>query len=128
MRIAGNSEHRACLLPPAQGVQPPRTRRLTYLLTSSHALREDINTIVRERLVRDGAVHGPAMTTERLVSKGYTNAEKTLAANYAAGDVVAFLRPYKRLDVAKGDELRVVGVDHKDRTVTLEGDTGRTVA
>ena len=36
------------------------------------------------------------MESERLVSKGYTNAEKALAGNYAVGDVVAFHRPYKR--------------------------------
>ena len=49
----------------------------------SHTLHEGINAIVRERLV----------------SKGYTNAEKSLAANCRPGDVVAFHRPYKRLGV-----------------------------
>ena len=98
------------------------------LMAPSHALRERINEIVRERLVRDGAVHGPAMNAERLVSRGYTNAEKTLAANYAPGDVVAFHRPYKRLGVEKGDELRVAGVDRKARTVMLDGKDGQPVA
>ena len=93
----------------------PEERANTGLMAPSHALREGINEIVRERLVRDGAVHGPAMQSERLVSKGYTNAEKSLAANYAAGDVVAFHRPYKRLGVDKGDELRVAGVDRGGR-------------
>ena len=97
-------------------------------LCGSHAIREEINAIVRERLVRDGIVHGPAVTAERLVSKGYTNAEKSLAANYAVGDVVAFHRPYKRLGVEKGDELRVAGVDHKARTVELTGADGRSIA
>ena len=106
----------------------PEERANTGLMAPSHALREDINAIVRERLVRDGAVHGPAMNTERLVSRGYTNAEKTLAANYRAGDVVAFHRPYKRLGVEKGDELRVAGVDHKSRTVMLDGKGGEAVA
>ena len=87
-----------------------------------------VNNIVRERLVRDGAVHGPAMTVERLVSRGYTSAEKTLAANYRPGDTVAFHRPYKRLGVEKGDELRVAGVDHRTRTVNLEGADDRSVA
>ena len=96
-------------------------------MAPSHAIREEINAIVRERLVRDGIVHGPAAVTERLVSKGYTNAEKSLAANYAVGDVVAFHRPYKRLGVEKGDELRVAGVDHKARTVNLAGKDGETV-
>ena len=105
----------------------PDERARTGLMVPSHALREGINDIIRERLVRDGEVHGPAVTAERLVSMGYTNAEKTLAANYAAGDVVAFHRPYRRLGVGKGDERRVLGVDHKARTVMLEGRDGDAV-
>ena len=105
----------------------PERRANTALLAPSHALRERINAIVRERLVRDGAVRGPALNGERLVSRGYTNAEKTLAANYAPGDVVAFHRPYRRLGVEKGDALRVAEVDQKARTVTLEGLDGRSV-
>ena len=97
-------------------------------MAPSHAIRERINEIVRERLVRDGTVHGPAMTAERLISRGYTNAEKALSANYARGDVVAFHRPYKRLGVEKGDELRVAGVDRKAHTVMLEGKDGQSVA
>ena len=61
---------------------PPEARERTGLMAPSHALREGINEIVRERLTRDGIVHGPAMTTERLASRGYTNAEKALARNY----------------------------------------------
>ena len=59
---------------------------------------------------------------------GYTSAEKTLAANYRPGDVVAFHRPYKRLGAEKGDELRVAGVDRAARTVNLEGRDGQHVA
>ena len=106
----------------------PEERAKAGLMAPSHGLREDINAIVRERLVRDGTVHGPAATVERLVSRGYTNAEKTLAANYRPGDTVAFHRPYKRLGVGKGDELRVAGVDRGARTVKLEGADGRAVA
>ena len=65
---------------------------------------------------------------ERLVSRGYTNAEKALAGNYAAGDVVAFHRPYKRIGVEKGDERRVTGVNHRAREVVLESGDGGTVA
>ena len=105
----------------------PEERANAGLMAPSHSLREGINEIVRERLVRDGVVHGPAMAGERLVSRGYTSAEKTLAANYRAGDVVAFHRPYKRLGVEKGDELRVAGVDREGRTVNLEGRDGQHV-
>ena len=103
-------------------------RENTGLMAPSHALRERINEIVRERLVRDGAIVGPAMNAERLVSRGYTNAEKCLAANYAAGGVVAFHRSYKRLGVEKGDELRVAGTDRKAGVVNLVGNEGGTVA
>ena len=57
-------------------------RQTTGLMAPSHALRERINAIVRERLTRDGIIDGPATDGERLVSRGYTNAEKSLAANY----------------------------------------------
>ena len=107
---------------------PPEARERTGLMAPSHALRVGINGIVRERLTRDGVVHGPAMETERLASRGYTNAEKALARNYMPGDVVGFHRPYKRLGVEKGDELRVAGVDRGAGTVTLAGGDGRTVA
>ena len=65
----------------------PEERGRTGVMATSHALREGINGHIRERLVREGRIAGPAMETSRLVSKGYTNAEKSLAANYAPGTV-----------------------------------------
>ena len=106
----------------------PEERERTGVMAPSHTLREGINGHIRERLVREGGIAGPAMETERLVSKGYTNAEKAVGSNYAPGDVVAFHRPYKRLGVDKGDERRVAGVDHRRRIVHLESPDGRTVA
>ena len=106
----------------------PEQRERAGLISPSHALREHINGHIRERLARDGTIHGPAMEAERLVSKGYTKAENAVAGNYAVGDVVDFHRPYTRLGVEKGDKRRVVGVDHAARTVVLEGADGGTVA
>ena len=105
----------------------PEARENTGVMAPSHELRRKINTHIRERLAREGRIHGPAFRGERLVSRGYTNSEKSLAANYAPGDVVAFHRPYKRLGVEKGDELRVSGVDHENQTVVLEGKDGGSV-
>ena len=103
-------------------------RANTGVMAPSHALRQGINGHIRERLAREGRLHGPSMQSERLVSKGYTNAEKALAANYGTGDVVAFHRPYKRIGVEKGDERRVVGVDRKARAVLLDDGKGGRVA
>ena len=102
-------------------------RENTGLMAPSHALRREINGHIRERLAREGRIIGPALQGERLVSYGYTNAEKTVAANYAPGDVVAFHRDYRGLGVAKGDERHVAGVDGAKGTVMLEGPEGETV-
>ena len=69
----------------------PEKRENTGLIAPSHALRHKINAIVRERLIREGQVKGPALETVRLMSRGYTRAQKSLADNYTAGSVVAFL-------------------------------------
>ncbi len=103
-------------------------RENTGVMAPSHALRREINGHIRERLAREGRINGPAMHSERLVSKGYTNAEKALAANYAAGDVVAFHRPYKRIGVGKGDERTVTGVDCANHEVLLDDGKGGAVA
>ncbi len=100
----------------------------TGVMAPSHELRQAINGHIRERLAREGRIHGPAMESERLVSRGYTNAEKALAANYTPGDVVAFHRSYKRIGVEKGDERRVAGVDRKGRAVVLDDGKGCRVA
>ncbi len=98
----------------------PEAREKTGVMAPSHALRHTINEHIRERLAREGRIHGPALGGERLVSKGYTNAEKALAANYSPGDVVAFHRPYTRIGVEKGDERSVVGVDPGNQEVLLD--------
>ena len=105
----------------------PDMRERTGVMSPGHELREAINTHICERLVREGRIAGPALLTKRLVSKGYTNAEKALAANYTPGDVVAFHRSYKRLGVEKGEERRVLGVDREGGTVRLEGPGGSIV-
>ncbi len=105
-----------------------RERENTGVMAPSHELRRDINGHIRERLARDGVIRGSAHEGERLVSHGYTNAEKTLAANYAPGDIVAFHRGYRSLGVEKGDERRVARVDAAVGTVFLEGPKGEEVA
>ncbi len=107
---------------------PEEARANTGIMAPSHKLRRAINDHIRERLAREGRIHGPAMESRRLVSKGYSNAEKALAGNYGIGDVVAFHRPYRRIGVEKGQERRVMGVDYGRREVLLDDGAGATVA
>ena len=101
-----------------------RERERTGLMAPSHELRRLINGYIRERLARDGKIHGPSLQGERLVSYGYTKAEKSLAGNYSPGDVVAFHRAYKTLGVEKGDERQVVDVEQRFGKVLLEQPDG----
>ncbi len=106
----------------------PEAREQTGVMAPSHELRLGINGHIREQLAREGRLHGPAMDGEKLVSKGYTHAEKALAGNYAKGDVVAFYRSYRRIGVEKGDERRVIGRDAARGAVLLEDGKGGSVA
>ena len=106
----------------------PEAREKTGVMAPSHELRLGINGHIRDQLAREGRLHGPAMDGEKLVSKGFTSAEKALAGNYAAGDVVAFYRPYKRIGVEKGDERRVIGRDAARGAVLLDDGKGGSVA
>ena len=106
---------------------PSEQRENTGLIAPSHKLRHKINDIVRERLIREGQVTGPALETTRLMSRGYTRAQKTLADNYTARSVVGFHRSYKRLGVEKGDELKVHNIDRSAGTVNLIGNDGELV-
>ena len=105
----------------------PEQRERTGLMAPSHALRGQINGYIRERLAREGAIRGPALHTDRLVSRGYTRAEKCIAGNYAPGDVVGFHRAYRSLGVGKGEERRVLSVDQAIGSVVLQGNNGASV-
>ena len=102
-----------------------RTR--TGVIAASHALRGEINAVIRGHLIEEGAIHGPARNGERLVSRGMTRAEMADRSNYKPGDRVIFNRPYKTLGVEKGDERVVAGIDEARGAVPLRDGRGNTV-
>ena len=105
----------------------PEQRASAGVIAPTRALRDTINETVRAQLVAEGAIAGPARQGEKLVSRGLTRAEMTVASNYARGDTVIFNRPYKTLGVAAGDERRVAGVDRRWGRVDLADGEGRIV-
>ena len=100
-------------------------RAATGVIAPTRALRDEINATIRDRLIAEGAVHGPARQGEKLVSRGLTNAEMGRAAHYTTDDTVIFNRPYKTLGVEKGDERAVTHVDHRRNRVYLRDGKGR---
>ena len=106
----------------------PEERAAAGVIAPTRALRDEINTRIRENLIAEGAVSGPARRGEKLVTRGLTRAEMARASNYSAGDTVIFNRQYKTLGVEKGDEREVARVDYDRNTVWLDGKGGDPVA
>ena len=105
----------------------PEQRAVTGVTAPTRALRDTINETIRAHLVAEGAISGPAREGEKLISRGLTRAQMTVASNYARGDTVIFNRAYKTLGVAAGDERRVGGVDRQWRRVDLADEHARIV-
>ncbi len=106
----------------------PEQRTKAGVIAPTRSLRDEINMRIREELIAEGAVSGPARKGEKLVSRGLTRAEMARASNYSAGDTVIFNRQYKTLGVEKGDEREVARVDYDHNTVWLGGGGGDPVA
>ena len=105
----------------------PEAREATGVTAPTRALRDEINATIRDGLVAEGAIRGPAMEVEKLVPLGLTAAEMTRTANYRAGDTALFNRRYKTLGVEKGDRREVESVDAKSGTVRLKDAKGNIV-
>ena len=105
----------------------PQERERTGVMAPSHSLRVAVNQHIRERLAGEGRIHGPAFKGERLVSQGFSNAQKSIANNYQRDNIVVFHRPYKRIDVEKGEERQVLGHSGASNKVFLAGRDNKIV-
>ena len=103
---------------------PHEQRAATGVIAPTRALRDEINATIREGLVAEGAISGPARQGEKLVPRDLTRAQMARASNYSVGDTVIFTRPYKTLGVDKGDERRVAGIDRRWGVLRLEDAKG----
>ena len=103
---------------------PHEQRAATGVIAPTRALRDEINATIREGLVAEGVIDGPARPGEKLVPRDLTRAQMARASNYNVGDTVIFTRPYKTLGVEKGDERRVAGIDRRWGVLRLEDAKG----
>ena len=70
----------------------PSRRAQTAILAPTHALRAQINGLIRERLVGEGILHGPELEIERLIDRRMTRVQTADIAHYHADDAVVFHR------------------------------------
>ena len=103
----------------------PEQREHTGLMAPTHALRDEINSHIRNEFARDGILQGEGVDITQLSSTRFTEAEKEITGNYQDGQVVLFERDVKALDITAGEVLTVTGT-YND-AVTLEKSDGGEV-
>ena len=90
---------------------PPAERARTLLVAPTNALRREINAVVREGLIEEGAIRGPALIVERLIDLHLTAPEKARLSSYEPGDEVAFVQDLLPYRVRNAEACVVTGVD-----------------
>ena len=103
---------------------PPEQRTNAGVIAPTRALRDEINGTIREGLVAEGAISGPAREGEKLVPRDLNRAQMSFASSYSAGDTVIFTRQYKTFGVEKGDKRTVARLEHNGHSVVLEDQRG----
>ncbi len=104
---------------------PPARRAAAEVIAHTAALRREIGAAIRDGLVREGVVRGPAWQGERLAPLALGSALLADPASYRPGDTVVFRRAYKRLGVREGAERTVTEVDPGSGLVRLADARGR---
>ena len=89
---------------------PDAERRQTLLVAPTNALRRDINAVVREGLVEEGRIRGPALVVDRLIDLRLSAPEKAELSSYEPGDEVAFVQDLLPYRVRNAEACVVTGV------------------
>jgi ATP-dependent exoDNAse (exonuclease V) alpha subunit len=118
-RFAAIAKHYAAL--------DPTTRAKTLVIEPSREGRDTLTADIRAALSASGALSGPAVATQSLVSKGLTRAEARDPMSYDKGDMIRFTRDYADKGVSRGEAYRVVGVDPAKSAIALKSEDGREV-
>jgi len=89
--------------------------------------RRELNQAIRAELIARG--HISPLGTERtiLVNRGLSGAQRSIAYNYEAGDVIRFTRGSKQFAIAKGAYAHVEKVDRDANMLTIDTGNGRRV-
>lgn len=103
------------------------TRAKTLVIEPSREGRDALTADIRTELAKAGALSGPAVIMQSLVSKGLSRAEARDPMSYEIGDVVRFTRDYSDKGVARGETYRVAGINPAKSAVALKAEDGRDI-
>lgn len=103
------------------------TRARTLVIEPSREGRDALTADIRGALTKAGALTGPGVTMQSLVSKGLSRTEMRDPMSYERGDIVRFARDYADKGVSRGETYRVEGVDPAKSAVALKANDGRDI-
>ena len=104
--------------------RPLEQRRNTLIMATTHKERATLTKIIRDRLIQQGELSGPALSIEVLQKKDLDKHDLLLADSYQPGDLVRFWRNSGQFD--KGELYRVTATDLCQHSVQLIDPEGQT--
>ena len=104
--------------------RPLEQRRSTLIMATTHRERATLTQAIRDRLIQQGELLGPALLIEVLQKKDLDKHELVMADHYQPGDLVRFWRNSGHFD--KGELYRVSATAPEQHTATLVDLQGQT--
>jgi conjugative relaxase-like TrwC/TraI family protein len=89
--------------------------------------RSELNRAIRAELIARGHISPLGIEQTILVNRGLAGAQRSIAYNYEAGDVIRFTRGSKQFAIAKGAYADVEKVDRDANMLTINTSDGRRV-
>ncbi|MBF6567921.1 MAG: relaxase domain-containing protein [Candidatus Binataceae bacterium] len=89
--------------------------------------RRELNKAIRAELIAHGHISPLGIEQTILVNRGLSGAQRSIAYNYEAGDVIRFTRGSKQFAIAKGAYADVEKVDRNANMLTIDTGNGRRV-
>lgn len=104
--------------------RPSEQRRNTLLMATTHKERATLTQAIRDKLIEQGELSGPALEIEVLQKKDLDKHELLITDHYQVGDSVRFWRNFSSF--AKGELYRVTAIDPSQHSVQLVDQEGQT--
>jgi conjugative relaxase-like TrwC/TraI family protein len=102
-------------------------RNNTLVLMPTKAQCEEMNTSIRNELIKRGVVENKGLSVDALIPKSFTKAQYRHVAHYREGDVVRFNENYASLQVKRGDYRKINAIHADKNTLVLEDAQGEKI-
>ncbi|MGC1781758.1 MAG: MobF family relaxase, partial [Acidobacteriaceae bacterium] len=108
-------------------VDAHQSRERVLVVSPANDERRELNRAIRAELIARGHVSTIGTEQTILVNRGLSGAQRSIAYNYEAGDVIRFTRGSKQFAIAKGAYAHVEKVDRDANMLTIDTGNGRRV-